>query len=531
MAFPSLAFLVFFAVVLAGYYLTPRPVRWVWLLAASLWFYLSAGIQTLPLLAVSVCSTYAAARYMDRVNRELEEWQAAHKADASREERKARRAAAQKRKRLALGLALLADLGLLAVIKYTGFALDNLGRLLTGLGLTLTPPEVSWALPLGLSFYTFTTVGYCLDVYRGTVRAERNLAKYALFATFFPHITQGPISRFGELAPQLLEGHPYDYVQVTHGLQRMAWGAFEKLVVADRLALLVNTVWADPGACTGLQLTLAILCYAIQIYADFAGYMDMAVGAAQAMGITLAENFKSPYFSTSIPEFWRRWHITLGSWFREYLFYPVLRSGWCSRLGKGLKGRLGTAGAGRVTTVLALIIVWSATGLWHGASWHYVAWGLWHGGLIILSTLFTPWWERTADRLGVPRRAAWYRVLQGIRTFALVCLGYVFFRSSGMAQSLAILRGLLDVQPGSLGGGRLFQLGLDQPDFWAAALSTAALLAVDVCRARDYSLRDALDRRGIWLRWPVYLALLLCVLVFGMYGPGYDAGSFIYQGF
>ena len=239
-------------------------------------------------------------------------------------------------------------------------------------------------------------------------------------------------------------------------------GLGKKVLIANNIGALWDAIAVLPvdGLAAGTAW-LGALAYTFQIYFDFSGYSDMAIGLGKMFGFHFLENFNYPYISKSITEFWRRWHISLSSWFKEYVYIPL--GGNRCKIAKQIRN---------------ILAVWLFTGLWHGASWHYVAWGLWHGGLIILSTLFTPWWERTADRLGVPRRAAWYRVLQGIRTFALVCLGYVFFRSSGMAQSLAILRGLLDVQPGSLGGGRLFQLGLDQPDFWAAALSTAALLAV-----------------------------------------------------
>ena len=384
MVFTSFSFLVFFAAAMAVYFLAPQRWRWAVLLAVSLYFYLSASIRYAVFLLLSALSTYDCGRYLGSCAARQRDYLQTHRGTLSPEEKKQYRAAVGRRKRRVLALTLVLNLGILGFLKYFNFLSDNVGSLIRLFVPEFSPVRLSLALPLGISFYTFQVVGYCLDVYREVTEPQRNFLKYLLFVSFFPQTMQGPIGRYDELAPQLYQGCGFSYRRVCFGLQRMLWGFFEKLVIADRLTMLVDTVFGGWQTYGARHLVVAVVCYAIQIYADFAGYMDIALGAGQVFGIELAENFQQPYFSRGIPEFWRRWHQTLGSWFKDYLFYPVLRAGWCKTLGARLKRRWGKDAAAKATTVLALGIVWFTTGLWHGASWHYIAWGLYYGVLIIL---------------------------------------------------------------------------------------------------------------------------------------------------
>lgn len=473
MIFTSLKFLALAALTLAGYYVLPKKLRWLWLTALSVYFYLNAGLRYGIFLLISALTVWLCGLWI-------------------------------KRGRWVLILALVINLGLLTVLKYTGFLLTNLNRLPF-----LKLPVPVLAAPLGLSFYTFMSVSYIMDVYREVTEPQRNPLKLLLYLAFFPHIAQGPIDRYGDLAPQLYEGHSFDYDRCASGLRRALWGFFEKLVIADRLGLLVDPVFSDPNSYGGLSVAAAIVAYAIQIYADFAGYMDIACGLCQAMGITLGENFDAPYFSASVPEFWRRWHISLGSFFRDYLFYPVLRSGWIRKLKKKVPDR---KQANRIATVIALAVVWTATGLWHGSAWHYIAWGIYYGCLIILS-------ETVRFKRSLPKP------LQVLRTFLLVLLGYVIFRADNLARAWDILSRLPRL---SFYGAAL---ALDWKDQIVALCGIAALLVHDILRVRGKRPGELVSKLPLPLRWLLVYGCVLSVVIFGVYGPEYNAGSFIYFAF
>ncbi len=492
MAFTTFRFLLFFAVTVGAYSLFPREKRWICLLLASLGFYLMAGVRCLAYLLFTALTVWAAALALQRF---------AGAQDSPQAERRAA---------WIIAACIAANLGILAVLKYLGFALRVL-QAVSGGRLRMTPPSL--LLPLGISFYTFQSIGYLLDVHRGVVAAEKNPLRVLLFLCFFPCIAQGPINRYGELAPQLAAGGTTE--NFGRGMQRMLWGFFEKLVVADRLGLLVDGVFSDLAAHAPWQLALAIVLYAFQIYADFQGYMDIACGCGEMIGITLPENFRSPYLSATVPEFWRRWHITLGAWFRDYVYYPVMRSPLFGRIREKTFRTPWARPADRILTVIALLVVWSLTGLWHGAGASYVLWGLYHGVLISLSTLFAP----VLKKRKLPARL---RGVQILRTFVLVLIGYVFFRAQSLQTAGLFFRTLLG------GGGRSAELALGTPDLWAAGFGLAVLIAVDVLHGRGRALRADVAQWALPLRWLLWLALLCVIVLFGVYGPGYDASSFLY---
>ena len=524
MIFTSFQFLVFIAAVFLGYFVFPKKYRWVWLLIASAYFYLSAGVVYAVYLLLSIASAYWFGVYCNQLTAHRESFFAR---EADKEARKAYKKQSERKRRRAAAAVILFNLAILGFLKYAGFVLDNVSRAVRLFVPAFSLPGLDLALPLGISFYTFMAVGYCVDVYRETVEGERNPLKLALFLSFFPHIMQGPIDRYDELAPQLYEGHAFDFDRAAQGLYRMLWGFFEKLVVADRLAILVNAVIDSSDSYSGAYLLAAVFCYAIQIYADFAGYMDIALGAAKVIGISPAENFDTPYFASSVPEFWRRWHMTLGSWFRDYLFYPILRGSFCKKLTKRLKGRISKNAAGAVTTCLALAVVWFTTGLWHGASWHYIAWGVYYGALIILSTVTKPWTDRMSEALHIDRDARWWRLFCVGKTFLLVLLGYILFRANGLAHAVSIISRIVTKFPPGFntpGCGP----GLDHMDLAVAAAGVLVLFAADMLKFRKVDTLERFTRLPLAIRWLILYAAVAAVLLFGIYGPGYDASSFIY---
>lgn len=527
MIFTSLKFIAFFFAAALLYFVLPLRFRWVWLLAASALFYCAAGTRCAFYILITASVVYGASLLISRMGKKRDIRLALA---ADKNEKKKIRKSCERKSRLVLALCLVINLGILAVLKYAGFAVNVLSGIIPSF--SLAGSDFSLVAPLGISFYTFQSTGYLIDVYRETAQAQKNPLKFLLFLSFFPCIMQGPICRYNEIAPTLYEGHRFDYLRVTKGLQRMLWGFFEKLVIADRLGIAVNNVFADHTSFNGAELWVAVLMYAIQIYADFQGYMDIAIGAGEVFGVNVPENFRVPYLSRSIPEFWRRWHITLGSWFRDYLYYPVMRSRLFGIIRKKTKGKASAKVADRCMTVFALFVVWGLTGLWHGAGYTYIAWGLFHGVLIAASAIAASLFEKAVNKFRLNRDRLSYRTAVTAKTFFLVLIGYVFFRSTAIRQSFDILRSMFSLS--AVRGFFTFdalRLGLDGKDLTVAVIAIIILIAVDVLHVKEVPIREKIAGQGLWFRWIIWLAGISAVVIFGVYGPEYDAASFIYFAF
>ena len=406
-----------------------------------------------------------------------------------------------------MALCLILNLGILFFFKYFGFFTQNINSLFAAAGISLTIPAFDIILPVGISFYTFQALGYSIDVYRGTINAEKNFFKYALFVSFFPQLVAGPIERSKNLLGQLDKPRPFCYENMKNGLLMMGWGLFEKMVIADRVAQLVNTVYGDYQNQSGAALAVATLLFAVQIYCDFAGYSDIAIGAAQVMGIRLMQNFKRPYFSKSIAEFWRRWHISLSSWFKDYLYFP-----------------LGGSRVGKLKTFRNVMIVFLVSGMWHGASWSFIIWGAVHGAYQIVGALIRP----LSFKIIKNRQNLFVRAALIIKTFILVDFAWIFFRAQSMTVAIAVIAKIFTgFNPKSLLNGGLFELGLDKANFIMALISIFILFCVSLIRRR-HSIRAFLARQNIVIRWAFYFAVIFTILIFGVYGPGYSAAQFIY---
>ena len=320
MAFASTGFLIFLLVGVIVYYLIPKKFQWIWLLILSYYFYMCSGVKTLGLIITTTITTFLGGIWLEDITLKRDEWLKEHKADMSSEEKKAYKAKTKKYKRLILALILVINFGILAVIKYYGFTVDNINALLSGVfHMNVGLKRFDFLLPLGISFYTFQSMGYIIDMYQGKYKADRNLFKFALFVSYFPQILQGPIGRYNRLAHQFFEKHEFDLVRIQHGLQLMAWGFFKKMVLADRAALIVEEVFRYVHLYHGFTVLFGVLAYTLQLYADFSGGMDIVMGASEMFGVKLDQNFKQPFFSNSISDFWHRWHITLGTWMKDYL--------------------------------------------------------------------------------------------------------------------------------------------------------------------------------------------------------------------
>lgn len=481
MSFLSPEFFLFFPVVAAVSFLLPLRARNLWLLCASWYFYLCAGADYFAFLLCALALTYVGARGLEgrtgRAGKGL------------------------------LCLLLLAIFGALFLLKYLGFALGLLDRALAAAGLAVRSPALDLILPAGISFYLFMAAGYLIDVYRGKRPAERDFLLLALFLSFFPALLSGPIGRADALLPQFREVHRFDYDRMRRGLLRFLWGAFQKLVIADRLGILVSTVYAAPQSFGRLQVIGAALAFSVQIYCDFSAYSDMALGCAEVMGFTLAENFRTPYFSRSIGEFWRRWHISLSSWFRDYLYIP-----------------LGGSRRGTARKYLNILIVFAVSGLWHGAALTFVAWGLLNGLYQVAGGLTQPFRDRVRRGLRLSDGGRLTALLQIGVTFLLSTGAWVFFKGGSFTHSLLIFQSMLT---GPWLTRPISAWGLDLPEVNVACCAVLLLLGVDLASLKT-DWRAWFLRLPRAVRWALELGLLLVVFVYGVYGSGYDPQDFIY---
>lgn len=529
MSFASLTFLVFLLGLMLVYFLVPGRARWGVLLAGSYAFIAVSSPHTAVYLLLATAAAFLAALKIQSV-------QSAFAARSGREawtagEKRARRRACQREKRLWLALALSAVLGMLLVLKYANFAIDNLNALLGPAG---GLRRVEWLLPLGISFYTLQVSGYLIDVYRGKYAADRHFLKFALFASWFPQLVQGPISRYDALAAQLYEGHAFDWRRMKSGALRMLWGYFKKLVIADRLALVVEPLFTDFAGqgYAGAYIWAAAVLYTFQIYADFSGGMDIVLGMSEIFGIRMTENFRRPILAGSVAEFWQRWHITLGSWMRDYLFYPLALSGRFNRLGKRLRRRFGPYVGKVAPAVLASFIVFTCVGVWHGAEWKYVVYGFYQALFVSTATLLEPFYARMRKGLHVRETSAGFQAFRVLRTFLIIMVGRVLSRAGSLSDALAMLGlGVSTWNPQVLWDGSFLAFGVTVAEWVVLAVAVAAWMAVDALNERGVVVRERLEARALPLRWAAYILGAMIVLIFGVYGPGFDAASFIYGGF
>ena len=508
MSLISMEFLIFVGIAVIGYYLIPKRFQWIWLLIFSYIYYASSGIKILFFLLYTTITTYGTGRLLDRVN---------HK-ELPRNEAKSRK------RRILIGCLLL-NFGMLAVLKYTNFAIENVNAIFHA-GISFQ----KLILPLGISFYTFQSMGYIIDVYWGKYEAAKNPFRFALFVSFFPQLLQGPIGRFDRLARQLYEQHSFDLLKAQYALQLMLWGFFKKLVLADRAAVVVNQVFQNYTQYSGVTNIVAVLMYSIQLYMDFSGGMDVVMGVAALFGVELDQNFKRPYFATSITDFWHRWHITLGTWMKDYIFYPVSLSKWMGKFGKWSKKAFGKK-TGRVVPIcVANIIVFLVVGIWHGAAWKYIAYGLYNGLIIAISSLLAPLYRKGFEKFHInPKSGAWH-VVQILRTFLLVNISWYFDMAVSLSAAFAMMKSTVTgFSLATLTDGSLMMLGLDKLDYMILAMGCLVVFLISFLKERGIQIRESLGRKPLVIRWAVYGMLVFGIPMFGYVMT--TTGGFIYAQF
>ena len=488
MQFISFGFLIFLPVVVLINLIIPRKWRYIWLFITSAAFYLSVDVKGSVVLLLSILTTYFAGLLIDK------------------DDKKDEKSAAP-----VFILCLAVNIGMILVLKYLGFFERSFFAILgKEVGDSFASRIIA---PIGISFYVLKAIGYLVDVKRGDLKAEKNIIKYALFVSFFPQVISGPIERAGNMLPQFSYPLSVDYDRLRDGLLQMLWGYFLKLVVADRLGIFVNTLY-DGVEVSGLVALIGTIFYTFEIYCDFGGYSHIAIGAARILGIDVMKNFDSPYLSMSVAEFWRRWHISLSSFFRDYVYIP-----------------LGGNRKGTVRKYINILIVFAISGLWHGANYTFIVWGLLHALYQIIGFVLKPVRDKLVSLFKVNRSASSHMFLKIAVTFMLVNFAWVFFRAESLTQALAIIRSCFDLSPWALTDGELFKMGLNEANMLLAILGIALLVFVDLANYKGIVVREKLLSQGIWLRYLVAIAAVLIILVCGIWGPGYDAASFIYQQF
>lgn len=527
MLFTSYGFIAFLIILFALYYIIPRRRQWLLLLCADVLFYACAGWQGLVFMAATVTVSWAATNLMGSSLRRQKAFLASNGGKAlSRPERKEYKNKQQNKRKAVFVLALVIDLGILAALKYTNFVIFNFNSLFSA-----DVAAVDWVLPLGISFYTFQTVSYVIDVYWEKVEPERNILKVALFTSFFPLLIQGPISRFGDLKDTLFAEHKADFKQISFGLQRILWGYFKKLVIADRLLVAVTALCGDPATYNGAYVFLGAVFYAAELYADFTGGIDITIGIAQVLGVSVRENFIRPYFSRNIAEYWRRWHISMGTWFKDYIFYPLSVAPWLLKLSKKARKSISDGFGRKLSVYVSTIVTWFLTGLWHGAAWNFVVWGLLNAFFILLAEEFKPLSVKFREKNARLVSGFGYRVFETLRTFFLMCSLRILDCYRDVAVSFEAFASIFTTNNwGQAFSGELLNIGLTAADYLVAGIGIALMFTVSCVQEKCGSVRELLWKKTA-VPYVVFTLLALAILVFGAYGVGYDSSQFIYNQF
>ena len=501
MLFNSIEFLFFFPIVVLAYFIIPKKVRYIWLLIASYVFYMGWNAAYALLLLASTVVTYLSGLLLDRVSR------CTATADASDDTHRT-----TSTHKLIVAISCIISLGILFFYKYFTFALSLVSGTLALVGISLNIPAFDIILPVGISFYTFQALSYTIDVYRGEIPAERNFLRYALFVSFFPQLVAGPIERSRNLLTQMQKPTVYDFEKARDGFLLMLWGYFLKIVLADRIAVVVDTVYNGYEEYSGWYFVVATALFAIQIYCDFGGYSAIAIGAARILGFELMENFNAPYTAMSVAEFWRRWHISLTSWFKDYLYIP---------LGGNRKGPF--------RKHLNRMIVFLVSGLWHGASLHFVVWGGLNGLYQVIGDGLKPIRMRVVKALGLNSESFGYKLGRAAGTVVLVDLAWVFFRADRIRSACTILVSMFRLRNvWILVDGSLYRLGLNEKNFRLMLIGIAVLIVADMLKRMGFNIRGFIVKQDYIFRWIVIVFAIVTILTFGLWGPGYDATNFIY---
>ncbi len=530
MSFVSFTFAIFVAFLVLIYYLMPVKYRYLVLLFGSWFFYYITCGKYIIYILVTTATTYAASILMKKERETFEKLLAGDEVKSDRARKKEIKSGLKKRLKLIMILCLVVNFGILAVLKYSQFFFANLNLFrLYFFGTTDFIGIGKLVLPLGISFYTFQSMGYIIDLFYLRYYPEKNPFKLALFVSFFPQIVQGPISRFNELSTTLFEGNPLKGENIRLGFYMILFGVAKKLIIADRLSEYIKQSVANYEIIDGRYLALTVFLYSMQLYADFSGGINIAIGVARLFGVKVTENFNRPFFSKSVAEYWRRWHITLGTWFRDYIFYPISISKGLMKAGKKIE-KISPFFGKRTSLYTATIVVWAATGFWHGAEWRYILWGLLNGIIMCVSAEFEPVYEKLNRKIGWKDDGFMHKSFSIIRTFCIMSLLRIFdLSSSGVNQAFGIFTKIFS-DFGIVHFADLEKLGLKKEELIVAGIGMLVLFVISMLQ-RKKSIYDRMMGMHEVFRWAICFAVVTLVLIYGYYGLGYSSADFIYMQF
>ena len=530
MTITSFAFILFVFLLLIFYYFAPKKLQWVILLVFSLLFYVLSSKWGIIYILVTASSIYGAAIIIENNSKKSKEYIKENKTFLSKEERTKYNKQNKKRRKLILVSTIILNIAILCTLKYSHFAIDQLNNVLSWFGIGAFENDFTWLVPLGLSFYTFQAIGYISDVYWNKIPAQRNYLKMLLFISFFPQVTQGPISEYKQLSSELFKEHYFTYENYSRGMQRMVWGFFKKMVISNMLAPYVNDIFANYNNYIGVTCFVGIIAHSIQLYADFSGYMDIMCGICEALNIRLAENFKRPFFSKSISEFWRRWHITLGKWVKTYIYYPLCLSKGLMTISKKSNKRFGKFVADCITTTIALTVVWFIIGFWHGASWGYIVWGLLMGLIIIVSNWLEPFYKRVRIILHMRNSNFFWKCFRILRTCLLFSFIEVIPEVGTLSNGLGLIQRVFTNFSLPTDIRDIFTI-MDRADriFYLLLLASIILLFVVSLIQRKNQIRYYYNKIPLIIRIVLISLFVLFILVLGL--KGNSVGGFMYAKF
>ncbi len=499
MLFNSVDFLIFFPIAVFAYYVIPKKIRYVWLLICSYYFYMGWNPAYALLLLVTTLVTYTCGRILESIK--SKEWSEDKKSFL---------------KRFWLTTSLIINLGILGYFKYSGLIIRVIFAVARRFGVSINTPEINILLPVGISFYIFQALSYTIDVYREEIYAEKNFLKYALFVSFFPQLVAGPIERSKNLLVQLNNPVKFNLENATRGFILIMYGLFLKMVIADRIAIIVNTVYGDWSTYSGFYIVIATAFFAIQIYCDFYGYSTIARGAALTMGIMLVDNFDAPYYSCNVKEFWRRWHVSLSGWFRDYVYIP-----------------LGGNRKGSIRKNVNLIVTFLLSGLWHGAGVSYVTWGFLNGFYQVVADIRNHIVKFLAGKFGIAeyklKNTFSNRVISRIVTFVLICTTWLFFRANSAREALQMIKSVLLTRNWwIILDESIFSLGVNQQYFRILVIAILVLFIVDYYKYKGKNVIEAFFSQNVVIQAVLVSCLIATIIMFGCYGEMYDATEFIY---
>ncbi len=525
----SVVFLAgFLPITLLVYVLLPQKAKRYWLLIASYLFFWFISGELIYFILLATLSIHYFGLWLDRIQTQKK---AALKA-TEKEQKKAVKKQYQHRMQGVMTLAVFVHIGALLVVKYSGFFLDNINLVLARIGISTAIAIPKFIMPIGISFFSLQALSYIFDVYRGATKADDNLTRLALWLTFFPQIVEGPFCRYGQTAEQLWNVKQVKYEDLVLGGQRILYGLLKKVVVADRLNTMVAGIFTDGATHEGGIIAIGAVCYTLQLYMDFSGSMDAVCGIGQIFGVTMPENFQRPFFSKTISEFWKRWHVTLGAWFRDYIFYPVSMAGPMKKLTMKARKKLGNHFGPLIAGSIALFCVWLANGLWHGSAWSYIFFGMYHFVLILCGNIIEPAVRWTNSKLHINPNWFPYRCFQIVRTSILVVIGELFFRAPGLRAGLAMFKKMVtDFHFTTLNADTLQTLSIDTKDIAIVLVTVVIVFVISVLNEKGHSVREWLWTHNIAIRWAVMLVMIMYIVIFGAYGVGYVPVDPMYANF